>query len=61
MGLLWGPQGWYLVGWCRLRHGVRGFALDRVAAASLTDEAVPDRERELAAELERLAAEPLVM
>jgi predicted DNA-binding transcriptional regulator YafY len=61
LGLLWGPQGWYLVGWCRLRRGVRGFALDRVAAASLTGEAVPDRERELAAELERLAAEPLVM
>jgi predicted DNA-binding transcriptional regulator YafY len=61
LGLLCGPQGWYLVGWCRLRRGVRGFALDRVAAASLTGEAVPDRERELAAELERLAAEPLVM
>jgi predicted DNA-binding transcriptional regulator YafY len=60
LGLLWGPQGWYLVGWCRLRRGIRGFALDRVAAASLTGEAVPDRERELAAELERLAAEPLV-
>jgi predicted DNA-binding transcriptional regulator YafY len=61
LGLLWGPHGWYLAGWCRLRRGVRGFALDRVAAASLTDEAVPDRERELAAELERLAADPLVM
>ena len=60
LGLLWGPHGWYLAGWCRLRRGVRGFALDRVAAARLTDETVPDRRAALAAEFYRLAAEPLV-
>jgi predicted DNA-binding transcriptional regulator YafY len=60
LGLLWGPTGWYLMGWCRLRGAVRGFALDRVSAMSVSDERTPDRRRDSAAELERLAARSLV-
>jgi len=30
LGLLWGPAGWYLAAWCRLRSAVRGFQLDRI-------------------------------
>ena len=60
MGLLWGPDGWYLMAWCRLRDGVRGFLLERITAATLTDESVPLREAAFVAELERLDAEPLV-
>ena len=59
MALLWGPAGWYLMAWCRLRQGVRGFQLDRIDDAVLSDEPSPPREQELAAELERLDAEPL--
>jgi predicted DNA-binding transcriptional regulator YafY len=60
MGLLWGSRGWYLMGWCRLRRAVRGFALDRVDTASVSDEVAPRRENDVAAELQHLAAEPLV-
>ncbi|MFF4777408.1 helix-turn-helix transcriptional regulator [Microtetraspora fusca] len=28
---------WYLVGWCRMRGGIRAFRLDRVAAVEPTD------------------------
>jgi len=59
LGLLWGPAGWYLVGWCRLRDGVRGFQLAHIVAATLTDEQAPPREVELADELDRLGAAPL--
>jgi predicted DNA-binding transcriptional regulator YafY len=59
MALLWGPQGWYLMGWCRLRNGVRGFQLDRIASAELRDEPAVPHETELTAELERLDAERL--
>ncbi|QMU79838.1 WYL domain-containing protein [Streptacidiphilus sp. PB12-B1b] len=58
LGLLWGPSGWYLAGWCRLRSAVRGFQLDRIASAELSDERVVPRGQEWAAELRRLAAEP---
>ncbi|MFE3185689.1 helix-turn-helix transcriptional regulator [Streptomyces violascens] len=37
-GLLCAEGGWYLVGWCRLRGAGRGFRLDRIRAAELTDE-----------------------
>ncbi len=60
MGLLWGPDGWYLMAWCRLRDGVRGLLLERITAATLTDESAPLREAAFVAELERLDAEPLV-
>ncbi|MDX6743578.1 helix-turn-helix transcriptional regulator [Actinocorallia sp. A-T 12471] len=28
---------WYLVGWCRLRHGVRAFRLERILAVEQTE------------------------
>ncbi len=59
LGLLWAPAGWCFVGWCRLRSGVRGFQLDRIAQASLTDERAPAREVEFSAELDRIGAAPL--
>lgn len=43
---------WYLIGWCRQRHGGRGFRLDRIAQAALTDEVAPNRD------LEDLGADP---
>lgn len=61
MGLLWGPQGWYLMGWCRLREGVRGFLLSRITAAQVTDEKAPQRDAALQAELDRLDAQPVQM
>jgi predicted DNA-binding transcriptional regulator YafY len=60
LGLLWGPHGWYLAGWCRLRSAVRGFQLDRITSAALSDERVEPREQPWVAELERLDAEPFV-
>ena len=59
LGLLRAPAGWSLVAWCRLRAGVRGFRLDRIAAATLTDEYAPPREVEFGAELDRIGAAPL--
>ncbi|MFD4641376.1 helix-turn-helix transcriptional regulator [Lentzea sp. NPDC058436] len=59
MGLLWGPHGWYLVAWCRLRNGVRGFQLHLITAAEPTGERFRPREAEWAAELDRLDAEAL--
>jgi len=58
LGLLWGPGGWYLAAWCRLRSAVRGFQLDRIGSVELSDERVTPRESDWAAELDRLAAEP---
>ncbi len=37
-------DGWYLVGWCRLREGGRIFRLDRITRATLTSEQVVDRD-----------------
>jgi predicted DNA-binding transcriptional regulator YafY len=34
---------WYLIGWCRLRDGLRAFRGDRIAAASATGERPPRR------------------
>ncbi|MFF1560911.1 helix-turn-helix transcriptional regulator [Streptomyces sp. NPDC058279] len=58
LGLLWGPSGWYLAAWCRLRSAVRGFHLDRIASLELSDERVASREPQWRAELRRLDAEP---
>jgi len=44
--LVWGPHGWYLTGWCRLRRDTRAFRLDRVRRAVATDEAVVARDRD---------------
>jgi predicted DNA-binding transcriptional regulator YafY len=38
LGYVGGPEGWYLVAWCRLRGGVRAFRLDRVRAVTTTYE-----------------------
>jgi predicted DNA-binding transcriptional regulator YafY len=35
-GLVRGTDGWYLVGWCRLRGDGRAFRLDRISYAELT-------------------------
>lgn len=43
VAFLAGTQHWYLLGWCRLRDAARGFRLDRVRAASATEERVPRR------------------
>ncbi|OYO00033.1 helix-turn-helix transcriptional regulator [Enemella evansiae] len=44
VGLLVAGGHWYLVAWCRLRQAIRGFRLDRIAAAAVTTIRVPDRE-----------------
>jgi predicted DNA-binding transcriptional regulator YafY len=59
LGLLQLPAGWCLVAWCRLRCGVRGFRLDRITAARLTDEHSPPRDIEYSDELDRIGASPL--
>jgi predicted DNA-binding transcriptional regulator YafY len=61
LGLLWGSPGWYLLAWCRLRGAVRGFRLDRIRSARLTDERAPDRgaARRRRRELARINARPL--
>jgi predicted DNA-binding transcriptional regulator YafY len=60
LGLLWGDPGWYLLGWCRLRDGIRGFKLDRIVAAELRDEIIVDPRPEdlLRRDLERFDAAP---
>lgn len=41
--LMCGIEGWYLVGWCRLRQGNRVFRLDRITAAELAEPAPVSR------------------
>jgi predicted DNA-binding transcriptional regulator YafY len=43
IGLLFGPNGWYLVAWCRMRGQTRCFRLDRIAAPTLTDAPAAER------------------
>jgi predicted DNA-binding transcriptional regulator YafY len=43
LGYVAGPNGWYLVGWCRLRQAVRAFRLDRIRAVTATGEPAPPR------------------
>jgi predicted DNA-binding transcriptional regulator YafY len=42
-GVVGTHNGWYLVGWCRLRQAVRSFRLDRIVQARLTDEPIIHR------------------
>jgi predicted DNA-binding transcriptional regulator YafY len=42
-GVVGTRNGWYLVGWCRLRQAVRSFRLDRIVRATLTEEPVAQR------------------
>ncbi len=43
VGFYCGDDGWYLIGWCRLRDDRRLFRLDRVQRATLTRELIGDR------------------
>lgn len=38
LGYVGAHGGWYLIGWCRLRHGLRAFRGDRIAATTVTGE-----------------------
>jgi predicted DNA-binding transcriptional regulator YafY len=51
--------GWYLVAWCRLRAGVRGFRLDRIGDAEMLPEAAPPRDNDFNGELIRIGAQLL--
>ena len=44
MGLLRGGDTWMLVGWCRLRQGIRGFQLERITRLEITDDVPPERD-----------------
>jgi predicted DNA-binding transcriptional regulator YafY len=44
LGFVGAERDWYLVGWCRLRGGVRAFRMDRIAAVEVTAEPAPARE-----------------
>lgn len=44
VGLYDGGDGWYLIGWCRLRDDGRIFRFDRIRSARLTREVVPRRD-----------------
>lgn len=43
LGYLGTRAHWYLVGWCRLRDGVRAFRTDRIAGVTTTAEIPPPR------------------
>lgn len=43
IGFVGGRDHWLLLAWCRLRHGVRAFRLDRIRHARLGTEPVPAR------------------
>jgi predicted DNA-binding transcriptional regulator YafY len=44
LGFVGAERDWYLVGWCRLRGGVRVFRMDRIATVEVTAEPAPARE-----------------
>jgi predicted DNA-binding transcriptional regulator YafY len=47
-GLVRGTDGWYLVGWCRLRGDGRAFRIDRISHAEVLDQqALPRAIRDL--------------
>jgi predicted DNA-binding transcriptional regulator YafY len=43
-GFTGAPDGWYLIGWCRLRRAGRMFRLDRIQRATVTRERAPWRD-----------------
>lgn len=43
VGFFRGSDGWFLIGWCRLRQDRRIFRLDRITAAALTKESFSPR------------------
>jgi predicted DNA-binding transcriptional regulator YafY len=48
---------WYLLAWCRLREGVRGFRVDRIVDAEILPDAVHHRSSDRDAELARIGAQ----
>lgn len=44
VGFYTGGDGWYLIGWCRLRQGGRLFRIDRIQSARLTKETFTERD-----------------
>jgi len=44
LGFVGAERDWYLVGWCRLRGGMRVFRLDRIGMVEVTAERSPVRE-----------------
>ncbi|MEH0974520.1 WYL domain-containing protein [Micromonospora sp. CPCC 205546] len=44
LGYLGNPRHWYLLGWCRLRDGIRAFRTDRITSVTRLAERVPERE-----------------
>lgn len=44
VGFYTGGDGWYLIGWCRLRNDRRLFRLDRIVSARLTRETFAERD-----------------
>jgi predicted DNA-binding transcriptional regulator YafY len=44
LGFVGSEHDWYLVGWCRLRAGVRVFRLDRITTIEVTGERSPERQ-----------------
>jgi predicted DNA-binding transcriptional regulator YafY len=45
LGFVGTEHNWYMLGWCRLRGGVRVFRLDRIGTVEVTAERSPARER----------------
>lgn len=43
-GFYRGEDHWYVIGWCRLRHGGRIFRLDRITSVRVTGEPTSDRD-----------------
>ncbi|QYF72342.1 YafY family protein [Cryobacterium sp. PAMC25264] len=43
LGYVGSTTGWYLLGWCRLRTGIRVFKLDRIDRVTATTERAPRR------------------
>ena len=43
LGIVGKGEQWYLVGWCRLRSGVRAFRTDRITSVTVTAEVPPPR------------------
>ncbi|MBF4609481.1 helix-turn-helix transcriptional regulator [Curtobacterium sp. VKM Ac-1393] len=44
LGLLRAADAWLLIGWCRLRDGIRGFRVDRITRLEIRDEVPPVRD-----------------
>lgn len=44
VGFYQGNDGWYLIGWCRLRNGGRIFRIDRIRSARLTRQQTEERD-----------------